>query len=224
MIFADPFDNIGLRYDGFVDKMPDIDYFNLFENWILAFCKHAPVVWISFNSRWFLDFAPKFSRAAAIYGMEFKPFVQTFTFYRQNKTCVGNAHRPLWRLKHPDAPENTVDIKIPSWRELHGDPRAAKGGKVPGDSFDFFIEVDDSFFDFSRVVGNSKQRRTWHPTQLNEDLVKRCVKLNTNEGDFVVDAFAGTGTTLRVCKRINRNCRLIEKSETYYQRLLEEWN
>ena len=37
-------------------------------------------------------------------------------------------------------------------------------------------------FNFTRVTGNSKQRRTWHPTQLNEGLVERCVKLTTPAG------------------------------------------
>lgn len=222
MIFADPFDNIGLDYDGFVDVMPDIEYFSWFEHCLFAFCRHAPVVWVSFNSQWILDFAPKFKTAALIYGYEFKPCVQTFTFYQQNKCGLGNAHRPLWRLKHPDAPENAQAIKIPSWRQLNGDKRAAQGGKVPGDSHDQLIEVDDSFFDFSRVVGNSPQRRKWHKTQLNEELVERCIKLNTNEGAFVIDPFGGTGTTLRVCKQIGRRCRLIEKSDVYYEKLREE--
>ena len=67
-------------------------------------------------------------------------------------------------------------------------------------------------FDFPRVTGNSKQRRKWCPTQLHEGLVERCIKLSTLEGQSVLDPFAGTGTTLRVCKRIKRPCTLIEQS------------
>ncbi len=222
MIFADPPDNIGLSYDGFDDSIPKAKYVDWFTQCLFQFCAYSPVVWVSFNSRWLLEFASAFHYVADNYGYQFKPFVQTFTFYQQNKSAIGNAHRPLWRLSHPDATEYPQAVKIPSWRELNGDPRAKAGGKVPGDSFDQCIEIDDSFFDFSRVVGNSKQRRKWWPTQLNEDLVERCVKLNTVEGQLVLDPFCGTGTTLRVCKKIGRRCRTIEKSEIAYKKVCEE--
>jgi len=222
MIFADPPDNIGLRYEGFKDSQPDNDYAAWFESCLLTFCEFAPVVWVSFNSRWTLDFAEAFSYSASVHEYDFKPFVQTFTFYRQNRNAIGNAHRPLWRLQHRDALEYPQAVKIPSWRELNCDKRAKKGGKVPGDSLDHYVEIDDSFFDYSRVVGNSKQRRKWCPTQLNEDLVERCIKLNTLPGQHVLDPFCGTGTTLRVCKKIGRQCTTIEKSETTYKKVVEE--
>lgn len=79
-----------------------------------------------------------------------------------------------------------------------------------------------SVFDFPRVTGNSKQRCDWHPTQLHEELVERCIKLSTKEGDHVIDPFGGTGTTLRVCERINRSCTLIEMSEGYCNKIAEE--
>jgi len=222
IIFADPPDNIGLSYVTSTDLMPHKDYVEWFQIALWRFCVASPCIWVSFNSKWFLDFAPCFYLAAKSWEMEFKPFVQVITFYQQHKKCLGQAHRPLWRLKKSSVCENTQDIKIPSWRQLHGDKRAAEGGKVPGDAFYQDVEIDDSVFDYPRVTGNSKQRRSWHPTQLNEDLVERCIRLNTNEGDTVVDPFAGTGTTLRVCKRINRDCILIDNEETYIQELKKE--
>lgn len=77
-------------------------------------------------------------------------------------------------------------------------------------------------FDFPRVTGNSKQRADWHPTQLHEDLVARCIKLSTKEGGKVLDPFGGTGTTLRVCKTINRSCTLIELDPFYCEKIREE--
>lgn len=73
--------------------------------------------------------------------------------------------------------------------------------------------LEGSVFDFPRVTGNSKQRCWWFPTQLHEDLVERCIKFSTKEGDTVCDPFAGSGTTLRVCKRIGRDCVGIERSK-----------
>lgn len=74
-------------------------------------------------------------------------------------------------------------------------------------------------FDFPRVTGNSAQRCDWHPTQLHEDLVERALRLVTQEGDTVLDPFGGTGTTLRVCNKINRDCTLIELDDLYCGRI-----
>jgi hypothetical protein len=77
-------------------------------------------------------------------------------------------------------------------------------------------------FNFPRVTGNSKQRRPWHPTQLNEGLVERCIKLTTPPGESVLDPFGGTGTTLRVCRRLSHPCTLIEIDEDYCARIAAE--
>jgi len=37
-----------------------------------------------------------------------------------------------------------------------------------------------------------------------EEIVKRLVRLFTFEGDLVLDPFAGSGTTLKVAKELNR--------------------
>jgi site-specific DNA-methyltransferase (adenine-specific) len=102
---------------------------------------------------------------------------------------------------------------MPSWRQKNGDKRADPRGRVPGD-----------VFSFARVTGNSKQRRSWHPTQLNEGLVERCLKLTTPEGGTVLDPFAGTGTTLRVCDRLGMNCTLIEIDPKYCKLIAKEHN
>lgn len=206
-LFADPPDNIGLKYDGFQDKYDD--YAGFLEEFVKLAVRRARIVWISFNPRWTLEMASAVSKWKGRF--EFKPCVQTFTFGQHNKHDLGNNHRLLWRLKHPDAPLYPDQIRVPSWRQLNGDKRANPDGRVPGD-----------VFDFPRVTGNSKQRRVWHPTQLHEGLVDRCILLSTREGDRVLDPFGGTGTTLRVAKRLNRPCDLVELSPFYFEKLLEE--
>lgn len=211
-IFADPPDNIGLKYGGYVDRLPAHVYRQLLGSWVNAFVKHADIVWLSFNPLYVLDVAESV-RSYLPHDWEFKDCVQVFTFGQYNPNDLGTNHRPLWRLKHRDAPLYPEAIKVPSWRELHGDKRAHPGGRVPGD-----------VFDFPRVTGNSKQRRKWHPTQLHEALVERCVLFSTEEGDRVGDPFGGTGTTLRVCQRINRPCTLIEVDPSYCQKIAAENN
>jgi DNA modification methylase len=140
-----------------------------------------------------------------------KPCVQTFTFGQHRHEDLGNNHRPLWRFQWPDAPLFPDSIRVPSWRQENGDKRADPRGRVPGD-----------VFDFPRVTGNSKQRRRWHPTQLNECLVERCLRLTTPPNGTVLDPFGGTGTTLRVCKNLQLQCTLIEIDALYCAKIAEE--
>lgn len=221
-IFADPFDNIGLAYEGYSDSLPTKQYVDFLRNLLERCCAGADSVWISFNSRWIAEVGSIVVQLRDKWSnLEFKPCVQVFTFGQHRHSDLGNNHRPLWRLKWKNAPLFPEQIKVASWRQRNGDPRAAPGGRVPGDVFDYQYPSLGDVFDFPRVTGNSKQRCDWHPTQLHEDLVERCIKLTTREGDRVIDPFGGTGTTLRVCKRINRECILIESSEEYCRKLSE---
>ena len=52
-----------------------------------------------------------------------------------------------------------------------------------------------------------------YATQKPVNLIKRIVQLYSNKNDTVLDIFAGTGTTGRACKLLNRNYILIDKNE-----------
>jgi site-specific DNA-methyltransferase (adenine-specific) len=221
-IFADPPDNIGLKYNEYKDQLADEDYRALLQTWVVNFIKQAETVWISFNARWTMQMG-----RIAVWlteqwpDVEVKPCVQVFTFGQNRQTDLGNNHRPLWRFKWKDTPVYPEQIRVPSWRQRNGDKRADPRGRIPSDVFDMQYTEAGDVFDFPRVTGNSKQRCDWHVTQLHEDLVERCIKLSTREGDHVLDPFGGTGTTLRVCKKINRACTLIELDPFYCQKIAE---
>lgn len=211
-LFADPPDNIGLGYSKYKDRKKKDAYERWLWDCLELFVASADIVWISFNAKWThtMGYGVRFLLENNKQ-LVFKPCVQTFTFGQHSHTDLGNNHRPLWRIMRKDATLYPENIRVPSWRQLNGDKRADPRGRVPGD-----------VFDFTRVVGNSPQRRSWHPTQLNEGLVERCVLFSTKPGDMVLDPFAGTGTTLRVCKRIDRQCTLIEYDEDYCNKIAEE--
>ena len=212
-IFADPPDNIGLGYQSYRDRLPDDQYVKLLRQWLSVFILRAKTVWFSFNARWTFEIGRIVLDILGLRAgeVEAKPCVQVFSFGQHRHDDLGNNHRPLLRLRWQDAPLRPDAIRVPSWRQENGDKRADPRGRVPGD-----------VFDFTRVVGNSKQRRPWHPTQLNEGLVERCIKLTTPQGGTVLDPFAGTGTTLRVCKRSGNPCTLIELDALYCAKIAEE--
>ena len=213
-IFADPPDNLSLDYGEYLDALPHDRYVAWLNDCLWVFINKAPIVWVSYNSRW------SFAVGTLVYDLlamnrwlEAKNCVQTFTFGQHNHHDLGNNHRPLLRLKRDDALLYPDAVRVPSWRQENGDKRADPRGRVPGD-----------VFDFPRVTGNSSQRRSFCPTQLHEGLVERCVKLSTLKGERVIDPFAGTGTTLRVCNRIGRPCTIIEMDRGYCEKIAEEHN
>jgi len=210
-IFADPPDNIGRKYSSYNDKLPESEYKEKLWAWLYAFTGAANTVWFSFNAKWLPYIGHISFVLAGERKLEIKPCVQTFTFGQHNHHDLGNNYRPLWRFRNGNSPLFPEYIRVPSWRQKNGDKRADPRGRVPGD-----------VFDFPRVTGNSGQRRKWHPTQLHEGLVERCIKLTTHTGGSVLDPFGGTGTVLRVCKRLNKPCTVIEVDSEYCTHIAAE--
>jgi len=69
---------------------------------------------------------------------------------------------------------------------------------------------------FSHVHYCNENRQA-HPTQKPEGLIERMVLASTDEGDFVLDPFCGSGTTARVCQQLKRNCLAIDINPEYVQ-------
>jgi site-specific DNA-methyltransferase (adenine-specific) len=70
--------------------------------------------------------------------------------------------------------------------------------------------------DISPIVPWSKERNG-HPTQKPVQLMERCVKLWSNEGDVILDFTMGSGSTGEAAKKNGRSFIGIEKSEDYLE-------
>lgn len=69
--------------------------------------------------------------------------------------------------------------------------------------------------DISPIVPWSKER-VKHPTQKPIQLMERCVKLWTNEGDTVLDFTMGSGSTGVACKNLGRSFIGVELDKDYF--------
>jgi len=49
-----------------------------------------------------------------------------------------------------------------------------------------------------------------HPTQKPNELIKEILEVSFNEGDFIVDPFMGSGSTIKVCQELKAKCLGIE--------------
>lgn len=97
---------------------------------------------------------------------------------------------------------NLDDIRVPQkyYRSINN-MRGANPGNV---------------WEFSHMHYCNKNRQK-HPTQKPEGLYERIILASSNEGDTVLDPFVGSGTALRVCQQLNRNCIGIEYNPEYVE-------
>lgn len=222
LIFADPPDNLGLKYDGFVDEWGSDE---IYLRWLVDITREAlkrcEIFWITYFYKW--DFAFKSylggalsNNVSILNGFDIKPYVWWYTFGQHNKNDNGSSFRPMLRIKKVDAIIYPDAIREPSARtRLYNDKRANPEGKVPGD-------VWDGVWQESRVCGTFKEKRKWHLNQHPEVLIERIIRLCCIPGDTVIDLFAGTGTVNRVCKNLGINCYGIEISKNYCDKIKKE--
>jgi len=108
---------------------------------------------------------------------------------------------------------NLDDVRVPQkfYRSINN-----MRGANPGDVWEF------SHIHFCQ------ENRQNHPSQKPEGLIERMVLASSNEGDMILDPFSGSGTTLRVCQQLNRNCIGFELNPDYVEmtkkRLSEPFN
>ncbi len=79
-------------------------------------------------------------------------------------------------------------------------------------------------WEISRLNGNSKER-VGHPTQKPIEIIRRFVRGLSYPGSLVLDFFAGSGTTGRVCIEEGRNSILVDDDSTlndYLQTHIEQ--
>jgi DNA modification methylase len=114
---------------------------------------------------------------------------------------------------------NPIELKADFWggggvvekkkiMELHDERpgEVAKGG----------VHYVKSVYHAPRVAPGNKEY-FGHPTQKSLNLMKLLVECTTEEGDWVLDPFAGSGTTLVACEELKRNALGIEIDKEYYE-------
>lgn len=77
--------------------------------------------------------------------------------------------------------------------------------------FDWFKWTDDA--DFIPKI---------HPTQKPVSLLRNLIEIFTDEGDVVIDPCAGSGSTLRACAELKRNCYGFEVDRHFYKAAKEK--
>lgn len=214
LIFIDPPYNIGKDFSGKKDKWnSDQDYLDWCYEWI-DLCLDK----LKKNGSFYIMTSTQFMPYFDIYLREKLTILSRLVWFYdssgvQAKKYYGSLYEPiLFCVKNKkDYTFNSdailVEAKTGAKRKLidyrKAVPTVYNSKKVPG-----------NVWEIPRVRYRMDEYEN-HPTQKPIKLLERIVLASSNEGDVILDPFAGTFTTSYVAKIYNRNSIAIELQEEY---------
>lgn len=137
----------------------------------------------------------------------------------------GRYETVLWFSKSENYIFNLDSVRVPSKYpgKLHfkgakkGLPSGNPLGKNPGDIWEIILnDWESTLWNIPNVKSNHSEK-TAYPCQFPIELAERFILALTHQNSWVLDPFAGVGSTLIAALKNNRNSLGIEKEESYSQ-------
>ena len=208
LIFADPPFNIGYKYDKYNDRQKRENYIAWTKDWMTT-CKKV----LKPNGSFYIAIGDEYAANVKIIADQLGLFMRNwiiwyYTFGQQLKKKFARSHTHIFYFVNnkKNFTFNDYAVRFPSDRQLiYNDRRANPAGKM----------LDDVWSHFPRVCGTFKQRKGWHPCQMPESLLARIIRVSSNENDWILDPFSGSGTTAVVAAKLKRKYTGIELSSNY---------
>jgi site-specific DNA-methyltransferase (adenine-specific) len=209
LIFADPPFNIGYEYDKYNDKVERENYIAWTKEWMTA-CKKV----LKPAGSFYIAIGDEYAADVKVIADESGLFMRNwiiwhYTFGQQMKNKFARSHTHiLYFVKDKNSfTFNDSAVRVISDRQKkYQDKRANPEGKMPDDVWD----------EYPRICGTFEER-TGFPCQMPESLLARIIRASSNEGDWVLDPFSGSGTTALVAHKLNRVYTAVEISQNYVQ-------
>jgi site-specific DNA-methyltransferase (adenine-specific) len=226
LAFADPPFNIGYEYDVYDDNRDGDQYVGWTRRWGEALCrvlKPTGTFWLAIGDEYAAELKLLFQKELGLACRNWVIWYYTFGVHCKLKFSRSHAHLFYFVKDANHFTFNSLAIRVPSARQLvYADARADANGRVPDDTWilrpqdlpDGFAADQDTWY-FPRVCGTFKERAGWHGCQMPEQLLGRIIRACSNEGDVVLDPFAGSGTTLVTAKKLGRKWVGFEISPNY---------
>ncbi|MEW4563677.1 site-specific DNA-methyltransferase [Bremerella sp. JC770] len=232
LAFADPPFNIGYKYDVYDDRKSVDEYLDWSEQWmreVARVLKPTGAFWLAIGDEFAAELKVLATRTLGLHCRNWVVWYYTFGVHCKSKFTRSHAHIFYFTKDAKQFTFNDEQIRVPSARMLvYGDKRANPKGRVPDDTWilrpqdapESFSSEEDTWY-FPRVAGTFKERAGFHGCQMPEQLLGRIIRCCSNEGEIVMDPFAGSGSTLVTAKKLGRTPLGFELSKDYAKQVRE---
>lgn len=213
LIFADPPFNWDVPYDGWEDNMPREVYEQFTFDWLDAcidVLSPTGSIWISIPDDTAAEIVMHLKRRGLTM-INWCVWHFRFGQHRDGAFITSKVHALYFSKDPKNRVWNPDEILEQSDRaSIYNDKRTQakehnKGMRVP-------MDVWYGKY-WGRIQGNNKERRHGHHNQNPEVYLERIILSCSNEGDLVLDPFAGSGTTNTVARAHGRRSIGIEYSQ-----------
>ena len=229
LAFADPPFNLTKNYNGYSDDRADRDYIGWCKRWLVEYervLKPGGSMFILNLPRWSVRLADFLTRAGNLYLQNWivwnalpepkgvlMPAHYSLLYFtkgeraaRFNYCSMENGWEPFDEAVFPPDRPDVCQRRSCVRR------RRTSGKTWRGELTDIWHDIHRE----RRPIKGAIHKKA-HPCETPERFLDRIVRLATNPGDVVLDAFAGTGTTAFVARRLDRRFIAIEQDDDYHQ-------
>lgn len=122
-------------------------------------------------------------------------------FYTKSKNGIHTFN--IKAASIPRKPNSHMKVGIDEVGRQFQEKRDKKSGKV----YRYYLDegkIAEDYWTDIETLNREDRERLGYPTQKPRALMKRIIGVSTNEGDVVLDAYCGCGTTVAVAEEMNR--------------------
>ena len=210
LVFADPPYNLDKDYTIYDDEQTDHKYVEWCNRWLAEYIrilKPTGSLFVLNLPRWALYHAHFLNQH-----LYFQNWIVWDALSEPRGKVMPAHYALLFYTKHPtDFTFNYETISPIDARHYCLRASCVRHRKKVGD--DDKSPLNDIWWDVHRI--KHRRDRDYHPCQLPESLMARIIRLATNPGDVVLDAFGGVGTTPIVALQLGRRYVAIDLDPNY---------
>ncbi len=199
LVFADPPYNLDKSYNVYNDELAAKEYLEWCNQWLdeyIRILKPTGSLFVLNLPRWSMYHADYLNRR-----LYFQNWIVWDALSEPRGKLMPAHYGLLFYTKQKEGFTFNYDaIKNIDSRYYCLRSACVRGRKLRGENQQ--ESLTDIWWDIHRV--KHRRDRDYHPCQLPEGLLKRIILLTTNPNDVVLDALAGTGTTIIAAVKLNR--------------------
>lgn len=210
LVFADPPYNLDKSYNVYDDEQADHHYIEWCNQWLqeyIRILKPTGSLFVLNLPRWSMHHAHFLNKQ-----LYFQNWIVWDALSEPRGKLMPAHYALLYYTKHPTnftfnyEPVSQIDARHYCLRASCISQRKQRGD-------DEKTAVTDIWWNIHRI--KHRRDRDHHPCQLPDALMERIIKLATNPGDVVLDAFGGVGTTPVVALQLGRHYVAMDLDNTY---------